>query len=594
MVRSYKRKTGARKYANFTPEVLEQALREIKSKKKSLREASKIYGISLGTLSHKLRGKHSNQIGHPLALTEEEEINIVKNAQSLGEWGFPLDLRDTRKLVYYYLSKAGKNIPQFKNNYPSKEWALGFLKRHKNHITLRNCQNIKKNRSAVSAKMVEEFFVNLKETTQGVEPTNIFNYDETNLSDNPGIKKCLFKRGVKYPERIRDFSKSAISIMFCGNAMGQMLPAYVVYKSENLWTTWMEGGPARTRYGRTKSGWFDAFSFDDWFNTIFLPAAKKLPGTKVLIGDNLSSHFTELVLSECEKCNIKFCCLPANSTHLLQPLDVAFYGPLKRYWRQLLDEWKMTVRRKSQTLTKEEFPKLLFKLYTKLYPTGNEVSANMQAGFKACGIYPLDPQHPLKRLPDYQPEQNQVPVQEHVSTAVIEVLREFRGVDVPAQRQKKKKINVQPGKSISVDDLKGNHNDSNTVEEDIVHEETEHEEVEELEQEPESDIDEAASEYVGDIKLDKFYLIQFKVKALVHHYVGKVISIDDLENQNVEIAFLRMSTKVNYKFFWPQVPDEGIIPISELLTALPDPQIDRRGAFLFGANHLRPYLKSLQ
>lgn len=430
----------------------------------------------------------------------------------------------------------------------------------------------------------------------GVEPTNIFNYDETNLSDNPGTTKCLFKRGVKYPERIRDFSKSATSIMFCGNAMGEMLPAYVVYKSENLWTTWMEGGPARTRYGRTKSGWFDACAFGDWFSTIFLPAAKKLPGCKVLIGDNLSSHFTEFVLTECEQYNIKFCCLPANSTHLLQPLDVAFYGPLKKYWRQILDEWKMTVRRRSQSLTKEEFPKLLFKLYTKLYPEGKEVSANMQAGFKACGIYPLDPRQPLKRLPDHQPEQNQEPLNEHVSAAVIDVLKEFRGVDVPTQRLKRKKVNIDPGKSICADVFRGNQNDSDTVEEDVVQEDIENEEsseVEEQEQESESDIDKTPTEYVGDIKLDKFYLIQFKVKALVHHYVGKVISVEDLENQYVEIAFLRMSSKVNYKFFWPQVPDEGIIRVSELSAALPDPQADRRGALLFGASHLRPYLNTL-
>lgn len=101
--------------------------------------------------------------------------------------------------------------------------------------------------------------------------------------------------------------------MFFGNAIRQMLLAYVVCKSESFWTTWMEGGPARSCYGTTKSEWFDEFEFDYWFNTILLPAAKNLPRTKVLIGDNFFSHFPELVLLECEKCNIQFYCLPANS-----------------------------------------------------------------------------------------------------------------------------------------------------------------------------------------------------------------------------------------------------------------------------------------
>lgn len=87
----------------------------------------------------------------------------------------------------------------------------------------------------MSATEVKEYFSNLKETLDnGGEPIrkeNIFNYDETNLSDNPGTKKCIYKRGVKYPERIKDSTKSAISVMFCGSASGDMLPAYVVYKA---------------------------------------------------------------------------------------------------------------------------------------------------------------------------------------------------------------------------------------------------------------------------------------------------------------------------------------------------------------------------
>ena len=33
------------------------------------------------------------------------------------------------------------------------------------------------------------------------------NYDETNLSDEPGQKKCVFRRGINYPERVINFSK---------------------------------------------------------------------------------------------------------------------------------------------------------------------------------------------------------------------------------------------------------------------------------------------------------------------------------------------------------------------------------------------------
>ena len=116
------------------------------------------------------------------------------------------------------------------------------------------------------------------------------------MTDDPGAKVCIFKRGTKYPERVRDNSKASISIMYSGSASGKMLPCYVVYKAENLWSTWMEGGPKGTRYNRSRSGWFDASEFTDWFEFTFIPNIKNLSGRKVLIGGNLSSHFTKKAL----------------------------------------------------------------------------------------------------------------------------------------------------------------------------------------------------------------------------------------------------------------------------------------------------------
>jgi hypothetical protein len=102
--------------------------------------------------------------------------------------------------------------------------------------------------------------------------------------------------------------------MFCGNGSGEMLPPYVVYKSEHLWPSWTEGGPLGCRYNRTKSGWFDMGTFEDWFMTTLLPQLKKLPGVKVVIGDKLSSHINLDILRACEENNVRFVCVPPNNT----------------------------------------------------------------------------------------------------------------------------------------------------------------------------------------------------------------------------------------------------------------------------------------
>lgn len=38
-------------------------------------------------------------------------------------------------------------------------------------------------------------------------PENIYNFDETNLRDDPGVKKCIFKKGTKYCEKVQNTSK---------------------------------------------------------------------------------------------------------------------------------------------------------------------------------------------------------------------------------------------------------------------------------------------------------------------------------------------------------------------------------------------------
>lgn len=242
--------------------------------------------------------------------------------------------------------------------------------------------------------------------------------------------------------------------MFCGSAAGKIIPPYVVYKAEKIWLTWMEGGPPNTRYNRSKSGWFDATIFTDWFLNLFVPYVKKyINGRVVLLGDNLSSHFTQEVLSSAERNNITFACLPKNATHLTQPLDVGFYGPLKRRWREILDNWKQSQKKNSQTIQKDHFPRLLKKLTEVVAP--NNYSQNLISGFKKCGISPFNSKEVLNRLPqENNHDQNSTPASTMVSSIVVDMLKNMRyGDNSDAPKKRRSKVNVQAGASISVEDL---------------------------------------------------------------------------------------------------------------------------------------------
>ena len=131
---------------------------------------------------------------------KEEEDIFTAHILAQSEWGFPVDYLDLRLIAKAYIDKSNRIVLKFSQNLPSEDWVRSFVKR--NDLTTRLCQNITCKRSHVSPEIIETYFNNLAQTIDGVATKNIMNYDETNLSDDCGKKKFLFRRGLKYPERI--------------------------------------------------------------------------------------------------------------------------------------------------------------------------------------------------------------------------------------------------------------------------------------------------------------------------------------------------------------------------------------------------------
>lgn len=447
MVRTPKKRLGSRAYANYAPEKLQECIEKIKSREMTQREASATYGIPRSTIKNKLKGAHPNKSGRARIFTDEEEKSFEDHLIKLSDYGFPLVELDFRVSVKSYLDRKGVVVPQFKQNFPGYEWTKSFLKRHEN-LSFRVSKNIKKVRAEVNAEVIENYMDNLKDVLQGIPATHVWNYDETNLSDDPGNRKVICKRGTKYVENICNSTKASTSLMICGSASGDIIPPYVVYRAENIWTTWTENGPDGARYNRSKNGWFDTLCFEDWFESHFLRYARKLTGPIVLIGDNLSSHISKHVLELCETHNVRFVCLPPNSTHITQPLDVAFFGPTKRVWREILKKWKESASgSKYASIPKYVFPTLLKELMNNL---DENKRSNLIAGFEKCGIHPLNKQKLLDRLPE-----NQNVDYDSIGDSFLEQLEKKRAeyLQTDGPKRKNKKIQVPAGKSITVEDL---------------------------------------------------------------------------------------------------------------------------------------------
>ena len=217
--------------------------------------------------------------------------------------------------------------------------------------------------------------------------------------------------------------------MWCGNAIGELLPPIIVYKANNSYEVWEEGGPVGTTYSATKSGWFHSETFATWFTECFLPRANKQVGPKILLGDNLASHFNPNVVELASQHDIYFVMMSPNATHIMQPLDVAVFASMKRGWRKILDDYKKETRR-SGALPRTQFPTLLTRLWNS---QAYVVKKNLRSGFRAAGLYPLNRTEPLSKLPSYSTCFSTEGSVEVMNNTLINLLSQNRG----AESQKK-------------------------------------------------------------------------------------------------------------------------------------------------------------
>ena len=80
-------------------------------------------------------------------------------------------------------------------NVPGDDWASSFVKCHS--LTNRIATNIRRKRAAISKEQLQQYFDNIDIELKDVPPSNIWNYDETNLRDDPGARKYVMKRRTK-------------------------------------------------------------------------------------------------------------------------------------------------------------------------------------------------------------------------------------------------------------------------------------------------------------------------------------------------------------------------------------------------------------
>uniref|UniRef100_A0A1B6JFL2 DDE-1 domain-containing protein n=2 Tax=Homalodisca TaxID=139475 RepID=A0A1B6JFL2_9HEMI len=425
MPRTYIKK----KTQKYDEDSLKEAVKEVDNGS-SVYAAARKYNIPYETLRRWSENPPKTPgSGKATVLSKEEENYIVEALLYAAKCGYPLDRKDLQYMVCSYVKSVGRKTP-FKDDMPGYDFLRGFEKRWAHELSKRKPEILTKARAeGLSQFVVDEFFKIYEQVLveNGLEnhPERIFNLDETGLGTDPTKGKVFVPKSAKVSySRSGGAGRLQYSVLFVASASGERYPPCVVFKGQgDLQSTWVQGGPPGALYGVTQSGWMQDFIFEKWLIN-FANQTKNLEKPVLVLFDGHGSHLTYNVTRVARDNDIILLCLPPNTSHALQPLDVGVFAPMKSAWREILKNWYRESRLKN--VDKAVFPSLLSKLVSTSFK-----SEHIIGGFKGSGIYPVNksvlekrivsvqPTRPMDLQSGAQPKQNSIETPKDIAEAPI-------------------------------------------------------------------------------------------------------------------------------------------------------------------------------
>ena len=366
----------------WSVEGMKKAIEAVATQKKSLRQAAREYGVPATTLKRKIDTSLPAEAkpGPPTVLSKEEEERLVSYIITMAQMGFGLNPHDIRSLAYEIAENSGHNHPFL----AGKDWFQAFTRRHK--ISMRIPQPLSYARAKnANPRVVEEFFDRLSALYARLElsASQIYNADKTGISCVHKPSKVCAKRGQKAVWSITAAEKGRTNtILASGSASGHALPPMIIFPHQRVSLDLMSGAPADTLFTGTTLGWINSVVFFKWFKFFVSQIPPKRP--VLLLYDGHASHISTDVIEYAHLHHIEIMCLPAHSSHLLQPLDVAVFKPLKTHFNEACRKFLQS--NPGRVITIYDISQLVGEAWPQALTPVNLIS-----GFSNSGIYPLNP-----------------------------------------------------------------------------------------------------------------------------------------------------------------------------------------------------------
>ena len=380
------------KEKEYSCDTVMKALDAIGQGHQTLRQAARIFGVPKSTLHAKLNNLVPLDCakGVPSFFTKQEESLLVEWILYSAERGFPVTKNMLLDCIQKMLISEKRQNP-FKDNRPGKHWYNAFMRRHEN-LSKRIAQNFTSSRASVTEDDLRKWFFSVQEYLKekqllDVSPERIFNLDESAFMLVPKDNAVITRKGAKSVYQIvAGNEKACLTVLFTVAASGVMCPPMILFDlkttpKKNVLNEIPEGWGV----GHSERGWMTSETFYSYIVNIFYKwlIDNEYEFPVILYVDGHSSHLTLPLMKLCKQVNIEIITLYPNATHIIQPLDVALFHPLKEAYKKTLRIWRI-----ENDIV--DFKKSMFSKVLKLALDSIDLSNAIKNGFRTCGLCPFN------------------------------------------------------------------------------------------------------------------------------------------------------------------------------------------------------------
>jgi hypothetical protein len=377
----------------------------------SVRQASIALGLSRTILTRRLKGGKTRTEAREAQqlLTCQEEKALVEWISQATATGNPVPHQYIREMVEEIRASRGNGNGEFLCPLGTT-WMEAFLKRHP-QLKTKLSKAIEASRlNDVTRDQIIAFNNEFRQAIQekNIKLENIYNCDETGdniihtkLIVGSSIGACngtnvVIDIDMNQSYMAQPGRQEWVTVIECISASGASIPPYVIFKGEHLVSTWVPNPPPPGwTFTTNTSGWTNNFHGVHWIHH-FDKHMKSLLNSPddycLLLCDGHDSHVSAAVATYCLRNHIVLTLLPPHSSHLLQPLDVGIFSPLKV---ALVQRQTRLFRSAVRRIEKAE--------WAEHYMEARDVAItekNILSAWRGAGLFPENLFHMLHQLPD--------------------------------------------------------------------------------------------------------------------------------------------------------------------------------------------------